>query len=519
MDLQVKTKETYKILLVSINNLWRYSNVGVDQIAGYLRMRGFYVDIFYHHKNLNYDEIAEKLPCDYDLYGFSVNSSNYPVCVRLANHLKMCTSDVRVIFGGGYPTRYHQEIFASCGTVDCIILGDGEVPLENFLNHIILGEELRYKANMVFPDQNDGKTPYCNGVIEHFPVWDYFENDSRARNRRKEYCLQTKNNVCTGKCTFCTERKGTIVYKEISHIVREVDTVYRNFGIRKFFFTDDNIMDPNDVAAKERVGKLCDAIRELGHGLVFKCYIKANSLHDIPEDNALLKKMSDVGFKTIFVGIEAGNPADLLLYNKLTTVEENYSILRMLRKYEIAPQIGFINFNPYSTLETIRQNYDFLVNAEIDNLFMYICSYMRVYKYTAMHRKIVKDGLALPEEDYLDDKSMYRFADDGVQRLFDFIKEYMLSRVRNLDFEFDWLYSFFLECRMLDSDAAIYQSELDALRKCQLEKLKTFFYILFVENDLDKGRSEVDAFLSFFEQLQPRFAELHRNLLELYVRA
>ena len=518
---QDKARASFKILLISINNLWRYSNVGVDQLAGYLRNKGFAVDILYHHKNLRYEEVVKEIAPNYDFYGFSINSSNYDCCVELAHYIKASIPAAITVFGGGYPTRYYREIFEACTSVDYIILGDGELPMENLLNNIIFGDDLVFEPNIVQYSEIKGtlgeKQPYCNGAIDYYPAWDYFETDKPSRNRRKEYCLQTKNNVCTGKCTFCTERKGAIVYKDINHIVQEINSVYLRFGIKKFFFTDDNILDPNNDAAKSRVSALCDAIQQLGHNLVFKCYIKANSLHDTPEDNALLKKMSETGFKTIFVGLEAGNTADLQWYNKLTTVEENYSIMRMLRKHEIAPQIGFINFNPYSTVDTIKQNYYFLVDIEMDNLFMYVCSYMRVYKYTVMHKKITIDGLTILGEDYLDDKSMYRFRDTKIQELFDFISVYMLPRVRNLDFEFDWLFSFFLECKKINPAAAIYSKDFEDLKKAQLEKIKDFFYILFVENDLEKGKNQVEDFLWFFENLQPRFAELHRNLLEMYI--
>lgn len=516
MSIQEK-RNKYKILLISINNIWRYSNVGVDQIAGYLRKKGFNVDIYYYHKKLIVDEVFDSLRIDYDFYGFSINSSNLEICIKLSEHIKRKNKNAYIMFGGGYPTRYYREVFEMCHDVDCIILGDGELPLENLLNNILFNNELTYNSNLVYPNQYDNKQPYCNTVIDYYPALDYFEKDVVSRNRRKEYCIQTKNNVCTGKCTFCTERKGPIVYKDISHIVKEIDTVFRRFGVRKFFFTDDNILDPNNNVAKSRINKLCDEIQKLGHNLVFKCYIKANSLHDTPEDNNLLKKMSETGFKTIFVGIEAGNQADLKLYNKLTTVEENYTILRLLKKYDVAPQIGFINFNPYSTLETIRQNYYFLVDIQMDNLFMYIYSYMRVYKYTAMYKKIIADNLAIPGESYVDDKSIYRFADPKVQKLFDFLKEYMLPRVRSLDFEFDWLYSFFLECKKINPKAEVYTKEFNKLKLLQLEKLKDFFHVLFVENNIDKAKGSVEEFLSFFEKLQPQFSNLHRNLLKLYI--
>ena len=188
---QDKARASFKILLISINNLWRYSNVGVDQLAGYLRNKGFAVDILYHHKNLRYEEVVKEIAPNYDFYGFSINSSNYDCCVELAHYIKASIPAAITVFGGGYPTRYYREIFEACTSVDYIILGDGELPMENLLNNIIFGDDLVFEPNIVQYSEIKGtlgeKQPYCNGAIDYYPAWDYFETDKPSRNRRKEY--------------------------------------------------------------------------------------------------------------------------------------------------------------------------------------------------------------------------------------------------------------------------------------------------------------------------------------------
>lgn len=518
MNNAVNQNGNNRLLLISINNLWRYSNIGIDQIAGYLRKKNFRtVDVFYHHKRINVDEIINNLDLNYDFFGFSVNATNVDCCVTVANFIKLKRPKAVIVFGGGYPTRYYRELIKDNACIDYIILGDGEIPLENLLNQLNTENCVKSSPNVASLFDQDKKLPYCNGKVDYHPAFDYFINDTNYRNRRKEYCLQTKNNICTGKCAFCTERKGPIIYKEISHIIEEIAIVANQFGIKKFFFTDDNLLDPNNMAAKKRIYELCAAINEMHLNLVFKCYIKATSLSDTEDDHNLLQLMSDTGFKTIFVGLESGNQNDLKLYNKLTTVDDNYNLVKMIRKYEMALQVGFINFNPYSTLETIKENYYFLTNIEMDNLFMYICSYLRVYKYTDIYEQMKKDNLLLPEYDYLDDKSLYKFMNKDVEEIFNFIQVNMISRVRNLDFEFDWFYSFFLECKKINPKAKVYENLFTELKFDQLEKIKAFFYILFVENDLLKAEICVNDFLSFFENLQPRLLDLHSDLVTLYI--
>ena len=214
----MNSKSNIRTLLISINNLWRYSNVGIDQIAGYLRNAKFDVDIYYRHKRIQTSDIINEIPLDYDVYGFSINSSNYECCCEVSSFIKKQKPNAIIVYGGGYPTRYYREIYLKNNHIDYIILGDGELPFANLLENIFSNKPLQFKDYIVTQNEYENKKPYCNTTITYHPALDYFENDSLLRNKRKEYCIQTKNNVCTGKCSFCTERKGVITYKDIEHI-------------------------------------------------------------------------------------------------------------------------------------------------------------------------------------------------------------------------------------------------------------------------------------------------------------
>ena len=72
--------------------------------------------------------------------------------------------------------------------------------------------------------------------------------------------------------------------------------VHLKYGVKKFFFTDDNILDPNNDVAKKRLYLLCKKLEALNLKLAFQCYMKAISLNDISEDHELLNLMKKVGF-------------------------------------------------------------------------------------------------------------------------------------------------------------------------------------------------------------------------------
>ena len=191
-----------------------------------------------------------------------------------------------------------------------------------------------------------------------------------------------------------------------------------------------------------------------------------------------------------------------------------------MNEYGIVPQIGFININPYTTMEKLRKNYDFLTKIEMDNLFMYVCSYMRVYKGTPVYDKMINDGLLITAEwDYFDDQGLYRFIDKQAEEIFDFIKNFMYNRVRNLDYEMDWLLYFYQECIKLNPIAQNFKENLFEIRASQLERIKSFFYILMVEGNVSKAQDNVERFLESFEHDQDDLEKIHKNLVNIYVNA
>ena len=509
-------KKELKTVLVSTNTSYRFSNLENDQMAGFLRSKGYSIDLYYAHgRDMEYK--LNNLPLEYDLYYFSLSFKNYRQCIELSKIIKMNTQAI-IVYGGKFSTRYYDDLFNMTASVDYIIIGDCEYPFQTIIDHIVDGVPTHCSVASINNRKN--VEPYHNGKIEYFPAFDYYENDKEKRNIRKEYCIQSKNNVCMGKCVFCTEQKGEPIFKSVQHIVDEIIYVANRFGIKKFFFTDDNLFDPNTNLAKERIKELCLKIQETKLNLVFKCYIKAFSFRDTIEDRELLKLMSNVGFKTIFVGIESGNQEDLDFYNKFTTVDDNYIILNLLNEYGIVPQIGFININPYTTMEKLRKNYDFLTKIEMDNLFMYVCSYMRVYKGTPVYDKMINDGLLITAEwDYFDDQGLYRFIDKQAEEIFDFIKNFMYNRVRNLDYEMDWLLYFYQECIKLNPIAQNFKENLFEIRASQLERIKSFFYILMVEGNVSKAQDNVERFLESFEHDQDDLEKIHKNLVNIYVNA
>ena len=509
-----------KTLLISINNVWRYGNIGMDQLAGYLREKGYSVDINYFKNKDNVSDVFNNLDLDYDVFGFYITNSNYQKSCELAKKIKIIKANATICFGSSYSTRYFREILEFTDDVDYIILGDGEKPTEHLLEKLLVSK----KENRIIPinhsaiaSKNDliQKKEYQNKEISHFPAFDYYEKDDSIRNSRKVHCIQTKNNICTGNCSFCTERHGEVAYKDLDSIVEQIKLVYHKYGVKKFFFTDDNILDPNDDKAKENLYILCKKIEELHLGIAFQCYIKAISLSDTKRDHELLKLMKKIGFVEIFIGLEAGNQEDLDLYNKKTKLSDNYTIMKIIRENELIPIIGFISFNPYSDRKKITENFLFLCNVECTYLFNYIYSFVVINKYTKLYEMVKADNLLLsPEEDYTEVK--YKYKNDDVKEVLDYVRFTMIPKLNLLDYQLDWVTYSYEEHKIWYEGIKDFTEELIRLKAEDLQVIKRYLSVLFVEYNLEKFRGVEEDFWQHFTDRQLRLKEIYDYLIGLH---
>lgn len=518
--MNLENKPEYKSLFISIDNVWRYGNIGIDQLAGYLRQKKFHIDVKYFKIKDSIEYLFENISLDYDFYGFSVNSANYHKFCEIAFRIKNANPNAIITFGGGYVTRYYREVFNSNSNVDFIILGDGEIPTEYLLGCLSKMRLFKKKleiTHFAIAKRDDllDKHEQFNSNIEHFPIFDYYENDTKNRNSRKVHCIQTKNNICTGNCTFCTERHGKITFKDLDLILKQIELVHIKYHVKKFFFTDDNILDPNNNYAKERIRKLCYKIKALNYKIAFQCYMKANSLNNNVEDHELLSLMKSVGFVEVFVGLESGNQTDLNLYNKKTTVENNYNIIKMLKEHDLIPVIGFISFNPYSSLSQIKENFEFLCNIECTYLFNYLYSFVVVNKYTALYDMIKTDKLlASNDDEYINIK--YEYLNKDVVNILNYIEFSMIPKLNKINYEIDWVTYSYEEHIIWYDNVEDLKKELQEYKKEDLLVIKKYLSILFIENNLYDFMQVEDKFWEHFHHREIRLKEIYDYLISLH---
>ncbi len=189
--------------------------------------------------------------------------------------------------------------------------------------------------------------------------------DSLAYPRRTPELLRMREvNIagsrgCYGSCTFCTINPfygGRSLWRPRSpeSVIAEMAAVLEEHpNANRFYFVDPNFFGPAG-RARARALTLARMIRErfdIRFGL-------EGRVNDIDEE--LVENLVAAGFDEILIGLESGSDATLRRLNKHTTVEQNRRALRILRSYGVEPNVGFIMFEPDSSLDDVRVNLAFL---------------------------------------------------------------------------------------------------------------------------------------------------------------
>jgi anaerobic magnesium-protoporphyrin IX monomethyl ester cyclase len=265
---------------------------------------------------------------------------------------------------GFYPTFYFEEILRACSAIDSVMTGEPESVFAE------LAEAIDGHAG--FSDiPGLARLDGCGNVTcsRRKPIEDLdglpFPVRTEAMFRLPEVNLQGSRG-CYGQCTFCCINP---FYANGSHwrgrspenIIAEIDMLIAQQGVKDFYFTDPNFFGPG-MQGQKRAMLLAALLKT--RNIHFGIEARVNDIHD-----ETIAALVEAGLRHILIGLESGNDTCLKRLNKRTTVAQNERAIDILRKHSLEPNVGFIMFEPYSSLEDIRTNLEFLRrNSLLNNL-------------------------------------------------------------------------------------------------------------------------------------------------------
>jgi radical SAM superfamily enzyme YgiQ (UPF0313 family) len=308
-----------------------------------------------------------------DFAGIYSTTFGWPAALRTAHDIKALDPGIWTCVGGPYPTAAPDSCLDDGrGTIDAVVVGEGEETVVDILSRLESGRDLAGVAGVIA--QNG------SGIIRNppraltgdldalpFPARELLGDRSRyipapATYRRKPVAIVTTSRGCDRRCLFCfqmdKERKSGIRgvrYRSIDNVLEEIELCLRE-GYREIKFIDDSL-----AADRDRTMRLTAEIRRRGLDFTWFASVCANQA-----DKTLFRAMREAGCWAVLIGGESGVQKNLNAIRKGATLDQIRRAVEAAKAAGLRVTVPFIFGIPGETFDDALATIDFAVSLNPD---------------------------------------------------------------------------------------------------------------------------------------------------------
>jgi len=145
----------------------------------------------------------------------------------------------------------------------------------------------------------------------------------------------------------------------VKRVVEEMEFLYRNFGSKLLWLTDDNF------GLGKRMDDLCDELIKRGFSDDITCFLQARC-DDVVRSQSLLPKMNRAGVNWLLLGVESHSKSTLDSFHKGTNPEDAKTTIKLLKQNGIFSQATCIIGERKDSAESIANLREFVNNLDPD---------------------------------------------------------------------------------------------------------------------------------------------------------
>jgi radical SAM superfamily enzyme YgiQ (UPF0313 family) len=325
---------------------------------------------------ITFDKLADLVKSENpDVVGFQVVSCDLEVTRQSAEIVRQVLPQALILVGGPHPSGNPDDTMNSLPMVDFAFRGEAEGSLVQFLEDyqqggknysnipgLIWREGTVVKSNLpVFVEDLD---------TLGFVAWDQIHPETYPQAPHGAFfdrfpispIVTTRG--CPYGCTFCAARTVAgrkIRYHSISHVLKEVELLYRDYGVREIHIIDDTF-----TQKAERVREFADGMQEMQRRGIRVSVGFPNGVRLDTLTETVLADLKRAGCYSMLVGIESGSQRILDLMKKSLTLDLVRERVRLIKKAGLTVHAFFIIGFPGETEEDIHTTMRFARSLPLD---------------------------------------------------------------------------------------------------------------------------------------------------------
>lgn len=386
------------------------------------------------------EDIDEKLisitELNPDIIVFHVSYHSYNSLKYCCEFLKHRNRNIILVVCNNVATCLAEELIREIQEIDFVVLGEFEETLEEIVRDCKTKEDIKRIKGVSYID--NGK--YMINPIRiladvdklEFPDRECYENNTRN-------FLVLGSRGCEGNCKFCDKNylfkmSGCNKHRlrSIDSILKEVDLLVEKYNCKFVSFIDSSFCNAHEMT--QRLNELYTKLKTKKYWVQFLFCLRCEQINE--EVVQSLFRLREVGLSKVYVGIESFINTDLQFYNKRSDVQTNRKAIALLnglngnsKDYMLEIGYGFMIFNPYTTREQLRINFQSLCS---NNMFVnpyIVTTRMSVSLLGTVAEQLEKDDLLfrgvneLSLEEKMHRRLRYQFQSEDVQQIYDIMME------------------------------------------------------------------------------------------------
>ncbi|MHB1315927.1 MAG: B12-binding domain-containing radical SAM protein [Christensenellales bacterium] len=297
------------------------------------------------------------------VYGFSCYLWNIEIVKKLCELLKKSRPGCRIIVGGP-EVSYEEDEILTWGTVDHIVLGEGEQAFDKLLACLREGKQAPGKMSCEPLDMNSLPFPYEG---EQFDGRIIYYEASRG---------------CPFHCRYCLSAGDKLRFRDIEMVKREL-AFFVSKRIKQVKFVDRTFNADKDYARA-----LFAYIISLGGKTNFHCEIAG---HLLDEETMALLKTAPYGMFQFEIGVQTTNPDTLAQVRRQTDIAVLRDRVKQLKAYgNIHIHLDLIAGLPGEDLVSFKKSFNDTYEMEPDMLQL---GFLKLLKGSGLREDAKKSGI------------------------------------------------------------------------------------------------------------------------------
>ncbi len=360
---------------------WLWFTPSVCLLTPIIRNYGLEVEVVEANiDNLSPERVKERIKSfEPDIVGLTNLSIEYWRQAHLTAKLaKEVDSKIITVFGGVHPTIMPQRVLED-SNIDYVVLSEGEERLITFLD-ILQSKHPDFSSMNGIGYRVNGRAIIHDPIgqindLDAYPFPDYslfnwgkileFKQSAGGgvSTRRSPAGVVMTSRGCPFKCCFCA---GWIVsgrairYRSAENVLKEIDLLVCDYGIKELVFHDDEMYGDRDRAIT-----IIEGIKNRKYDLVWK----NTNVASWRMDYELLKLMKESGCYQITISPESGSERVLKeIIHKPARNDQVRKVAKWCKELDFELQADFVIGFPGETWDEIRETTNFAEELNADSI-------------------------------------------------------------------------------------------------------------------------------------------------------